>query len=325
MNILLVGAGAVGQVLGHHFARGGARVAFYVRPRHAEATRKGFTLAALGTRRAPERLEPAAVLTTMAEVAAETWDAVVLCTSSTALRQGTWLAELGPAIGDATLMAIQPGPEDRALVAAHVPAAHIVWAMFPLIAYVTDDVGGPPGQLAFWRPPLQKLPIDGDRARALPLVETLTRGGLPARWSDQVARDLAFAGPLLNLHVVGMECAGWSFAALARDHELLADVHAAAAEVRAAAEKRVGARAPVPLRLVRPWMARIALRLAPRLMPLPAEDYFRVHFTKVGDQTTSHLAAYAAEATALGLPDAGLRRLMTRLAEVRRQEMRRSA
>jgi ketopantoate reductase len=33
MRALVVGAGAVGQVYGHHLARGGADVAFYVRPK----------------------------------------------------------------------------------------------------------------------------------------------------------------------------------------------------------------------------------------------------------------------------------------------------
>ena len=37
MRVLLVGAGAVGQVYGWHLARGGAATSFLVRPRHAEA------------------------------------------------------------------------------------------------------------------------------------------------------------------------------------------------------------------------------------------------------------------------------------------------
>ena len=38
LRVLLVGAGAVGQVYGYHLQKGGAQVAFFVRPKHrAEA------------------------------------------------------------------------------------------------------------------------------------------------------------------------------------------------------------------------------------------------------------------------------------------------
>ena len=44
MRVLIVGAGAVGQVYGHHLQRGGAEVTFLVKPRYETDARAGFTL-----------------------------------------------------------------------------------------------------------------------------------------------------------------------------------------------------------------------------------------------------------------------------------------
>ena len=53
MNVLIVGAGAVGQVYGRHFQRGGADVAYLVKPEHLDETRRGFTLYPLNDGRPP--------------------------------------------------------------------------------------------------------------------------------------------------------------------------------------------------------------------------------------------------------------------------------
>lgn len=50
MNVLLIGAGAVGQAYGYHFQRGGAAVTFFVRARYADEARRGFGLYPLNRR-----------------------------------------------------------------------------------------------------------------------------------------------------------------------------------------------------------------------------------------------------------------------------------
>ena len=86
MNILIVCAGAVGQVYGHHLSRGGAHVRYFVRERHAAATRAGFVFHPLNrpARERPVRapLAAADVLTSIDEVKAIAWDQVYLCMSS---------------------------------------------------------------------------------------------------------------------------------------------------------------------------------------------------------------------------------------------------
>jgi len=56
-------------------------------------------------------------------------------------------------------------------------------------------------------------------------------------------------------------------------------------------------------------VVRLALAVAPRLMPLDLETYLRVHFTKVGDQTRDFLRTYTSLGEAAGLPTGALARL----------------
>jgi len=148
MNVLVVGAGAVGQVLAAHLKRGGARISLLVKDKHAEEARRGFNLRALHNRTSDTFL-PDQVLTSTSEAVAQKWDLILLCMSSTALKRGTWLEELAKA--DGTFVCIQPGLEDPEFVTARVGRERLVWGMFPLIAFAEGD------HMAFWLPPLGKL------------------------------------------------------------------------------------------------------------------------------------------------------------------------
>ena len=44
MKVLIIGAGAVGQVYGHHITNGGADVAFYIKEKFAAELDKDFYL-----------------------------------------------------------------------------------------------------------------------------------------------------------------------------------------------------------------------------------------------------------------------------------------
>src|SRR6185436_20748884 len=107
MRALVVGAGAVGQVYARHLALGGATVTFLVKPARAAACQAGLTLYPLHAGGRPQRFT-APVLTSLEEVARQRWDAVFLAVSSTALRDGAWLGALLAALGDATVVLLQP-------------------------------------------------------------------------------------------------------------------------------------------------------------------------------------------------------------------------
>ena len=118
-SVLVVGAGAVGQVFAHHLQRGGARVTFFVRDRHRAEVARGFDLVrvyAFG-RRAPARLDGCDALGTAQEVARGRYDHAFLTVPSNGLR-GPWLAEFVRALCDATLVATVASPDDREAVLA---------------------------------------------------------------------------------------------------------------------------------------------------------------------------------------------------------------
>jgi 2-dehydropantoate 2-reductase len=299
MNILVVGAGAVGQVLGAHLQKGGARVTVLVKEKYAADARRGFTLQALHKKNAPLSFTPE-VMTSGAEKIA--WDLIVVCTSSTALKTG-WLDELAKARG--TFVCMQPGLEDPEYVAQRVGAERLVWGMFPLVSFADGNI------TRWYLPPFTKLPWSGPGAQKV--VDLLNRGGLAARVDRDVPSAHAFAGPLLQMLVIAVEIAGWKLRAVAPQ---LGRALAAMREAVAVAERQRQATAPFFIKLLRPWMLRLALPVL-RLAPFDVENYVQTHFTKVGDQTVAGLDTLIAEAQKLQLPSASLSELRHQLVERR--------
>ncbi len=288
-RVLIVGAGAVGQVFGHHLARAGCAVSFFVKPKYLDEVKRGFTMYRLQRRRVqPERFEGFGVATTAAQVAADTWDVVLLAISSTALRAGTWLPELALATGQATIVFLQPNIDDRAYLASIVDQARIVDGMIGFIAYQAPLPGEsrfPAPGMAFYFPPRMKCPFSGLDLRVKPLLDALRRGGLPAARKRDLRAISALPNAIFNIYLLALESAGWSFARL-RERATIKRAGTAASQALAVAARHIGRRPPLALRLAsRPLAIRAALRLAPRVIPIPLEIYLETHFTKVGDQT----------------------------------------
>jgi ketopantoate reductase len=314
VRILVVGAGAVGQVYGHHLARGGAQVTFLVKPGHAAEMNAGLTLYPLNRPRRrrgePVRFTQFEVLTDPAAAGAHRWDQVYLTMSSTALRAGDWFAALARAIGAATLVLLQSGPDDHAFVRRHLPEEQIVQGIITLISYRAPLPGetrfGAPGT-AYWFPPLAASPVSGQRRDSV--VAALQAGGLPARRIRDVGAVAAFPTALLMPLLAVLEQAGWTFRGLREPGRLRLATHAADQALAVMARHRAQ-RSPWPLRLFcRPTPVRLLLAVAPRIMPLDLETYLRVHFTKVGDQTRDFLHTYLTLGRTAGLPTDGLERL----------------
>jgi len=316
----------VGQSYGHCLARGGAALSFLVKPKYAAEARRGFPVYPLNERSArrgePQRLEGFGVLTSAKEVATRAaeapWDAVWLCVSATALR-GPWLGPLLRATGDATVVLLTPGLEDRAHVLAAMeeggspPAlaeARLVQGVITLIAFhaplggevaAAGALGARVPGTAYWFPPGGRLPLAGDPARVAPLVEALARGGCRARLDPSAARSGALASALMMPYLAALEAAGWEFAAVRRSPSLVT-AWRAGGEALAVVAAETGASVPWSARLARPWIVRLVSRLAPLVFPFDIETFLRVHFTKVGDQTRFMLGRYASLAAQRGLP-----------------------
>jgi hypothetical protein len=322
IRVLVVGAGAVGQVYARHLQLGGAELTLFVRDRYRAAAERGFDLYVLHGRRPtePVRLEGCAVVTRPDEVAARRFDQVYLTVSSPALA-GPWLGELIAALGDATIVMLQPGPDDHArLIAAGAAPARLVSGLITLIAYAAPLAGEtrfPRPGTAYWFPPLAPSPLSGPPDRTAGVIAALRAGKLPAKRH----RDARTSGALLSAavmpYLVALETAGWSLRALTRG-AAMARGGRGARQALAIAAVTTGRRAPLGLRvLVRPGVIRIGLWAARPFVPLPLEVYLRAHFTKVHDQTVGFMAGYVADGRRAGLDVTGIEELLAAIQPAR--------
>ncbi|NUN14966.1 MAG: ketopantoate reductase [Myxococcales bacterium] len=311
MNMLIVGAGAVGQPYGYHLKQGGASVSFYVRPKVAEEVRRGVVLYPLNRSRRPDPVffREYDVLSTLEEVAAKKWDAVWLCISSTALRTG-WFEEFVRVIGEAVVVSLQPGFEDKEWLLQYVPQQRLVRGMITVISYQAPLEGEswPQPGVAYWFPPLSPLPLSGNANHVKPLVHLLKKGGCAAREHASVGKLSAAPTAILMPHLLALEAAGWSFRRLVRGDRLGLAAKGSREALRVVGRKN-GMSTWLAALCTRPLLFRIGLRLLPRFFPFDIETYLKYHFTKVGDQTRMFVRAYIDAAARWGLSNESLREL----------------
>ncbi len=307
VKILIVGAGAVGAVYAWHLQRGGAEVWLYVRPKYRAACEAGLTLYDLNRGRRPGQLRADGCLSEVSALGAHSFDQVWLCISTTALCR-PWFEPFAAALGDATIVALQPGPEAQAWLLERVPAERLVSGLISMVSYQAPLPGErlrEPG-IAYWLPPLSPQPFKGPRAAQV--IGALRAGGCAAKEDPQLEQMSGFGSGVLMPLMASLELAGWSFSTLKRGHRLRDALRAADEACRAIAAE-LGVAPPFWLRLLRPGLARLVITLAPRVVPLDLETYFAYHFSKVGDQTRLLLAQYAALASRHGVPSDGLGQL----------------
>ncbi len=327
MKILLVGAGAVGQVYGYHLHRGGAQVTFYVREKYREGLaqdgmplyplkgrNKGgsFLPALLRNRRVPAKcieFRDFGLVSAPAEVAAQgPFDQVWLCMSSTALK-GDWLTALLAVIGDATVVSLQPGLEDGPYLRARMPVERLVQGLIPMISYQTPlptEAHTHPG-IAFYTPP-GKNPFSGPRVG--PVVAALKAGGWPSKAVPDVARVTALGSAMMIPVIAGLEVGGWQFKAFGRGE----GVRLASAALAQTTQIAVpGFRRALIWLFRRPWTLRCVLFLGERVLPLPLEVYLQYHFTKVADQTRAQLHTFIERGRAAGQATDAIEALLDRL------------
>lgn len=312
MKILLVGAGAVGQVYGYHLHRGGAQVTFYVRAKYREGlAQDGMPLYPL---KGPDKgkcieFRDFGLVSTPAEVAAQgPFDQVWLCMSSTALK-GDWLEPLLAVVGEATVVSLQPGLEDGPYLRARMPAERLVQGLIPMISYQTPlptETRNPPG-IAFYTPP-GKNPFSGPRVG--PVVAALKAGGWASKAVPDVARVTALGSAMMIPVIAGLEVGGWQFKAFGRGD----GVRLASAALAQTTQIAVpGFRRALIWLFRRPWTLRFVLFMGERVLPLPLEVYLQYHFTKVADQTRAQLHTFIERGRAAGQPTEAVEALLRRL------------
>lgn len=311
-RILLVGAGATGQVFGWFLQAAGCEISFLVKEKYADEVRRGFTLYKLGLfdpDLTPISFSGFGVLTSPEQVAAQRWDQVWLCISSTALRASSSAEVLSRATGEATWVMLQPALEDRDWLCQHVPPERLVSGMIPFVSFHAPLKPGEPVPkpgTAFWFPPLARGRFSGPEACLREVVRTLRAGGYPARHHDDVVRAIAIPSAVLTAVVTGLEQVGWSFERFLEPPSL-DHVHRATREAVRIAAWRTQASASLVLSLLRPALFRMLVPIASWVVPFDLETYLRVHFTKVADQTRLMLREYITLGSQAGLPVEELR------------------
>lgn len=313
MKVLLIGAGAVGQVYGRHLQLGGAEVTFFVRDKYAEAMRAGLTMYELrmGRKRRRARFQDFNVVTTSEQVAAEPWDQVWICVSTTALF-GDWLGPLLAGIGDATLVSLQPGLEVTDFLAERHPTERTVFGVIPFISYqapLSTEGDLDPG-MAYWLPPLTPTPLSGPEELVTPVVRALKAGGLSAKRHPNAGQWSAGPTAIMMPHLVGLENEGWDWWRFRASESLVTSVEASR-EALAVIDHHYGIDS-FAKRVMRPWVMRTFLRIAPWVTPLDLPTYIAYHFTKVGGQTRFFMESYIQRAQKAGLPHAALARLLNK-------------
>ncbi len=302
MELLIVGAGAIGSVYGYLASRaslaGGCRITYLVKPKHRAELLQGRRLYAWKGKRAEAvNFSEFGVISSFEEVAAKKFDAVLITLPSDKFRAEGWLDELLRAAGPTRIWSLQPSSEDqellRAKMAVHFgPAgpANIVFGRIPIIAYLAPMPGEDfqePGY-AYIVPPFAKAIWSSPTKDAAEEASVLFQhGGLPSKTAPEDFVPNLTPEALLRCVVAGLERCGWSFDRFKHGE----NIHLAAGAMRemtAIQARALGvpdSSATMVGRLVAsPFGIRNALSLVSKLMPFDFESFLRVHFTKVEGQ-----------------------------------------
>lgn len=316
MDILVVGAGAIGQVYALHLARAGHAVSFFVKAKYAEGLKAGLSLHRLQRRgHVTERLTGFGILTDAAEVAGRRWDQVWLTLPSDALR-GELAQQVLAAVGDATVICLQPDIHDGEFVRRHVPdRQQVVQALIPFISFQSPLPGQPgPEGIAFFLPPLTPSLAAGETGRAAAVTATLKQAGVPARQVADFARSTAAFVAMMQPLMAALEANGWDLYGLPASPALREGLSASREAMQAAAAETGGS--TWALRpLVWPLTWRLVLPLLKHVFPFDLQVYLRFHYSKVGVQTRMMLDSYIRLGTARRLPVSSLQMLRLSLPE----------
>lgn len=291
-RVLVVGAGAVGQVYGAALERAGAQVTFFVRPRHRQTTEAGMQVSRMHTlsrRRDRHAMLSPSVLDTVDEAAASRWDAVWLCIPSNGVHEEGTHALLR-ALGEPLVVSLTPGLDDRAALASVVPEERLVTGLIPFLAWFEHATVDGRGleETVVWFPPFARCAFEGKRAEAV--AAQLRAGGLRADAVPGLAQRAPYGSAVLMPTVAELEVAGWSFSALDAVHRKR--LRNAVGEAFRVVRAETGAAPPRGLQGLVRWVHPLTLRLINLLTPLNLEVFLRKHFTKVGHQTTRSLGVY---------------------------------
>ncbi len=321
MKVLIVGAGQVGVVYAHHLKAGGADVSFLIKERHVATARRGFHLYRLRLGRKPQHshLTGIPVLTGNQEVvAAGPFEVILLAVPSPAFREGTWLQDLVTACPHALIAPLQLTTGDKEWLEELLGKERFCQGFISLISFAAPlgPLKVPAPGTAYFIPPLAPAPFTGPasaRQRLQELAAHFTKGGMHSTVVDNIDGGARLPDAALFALVSALELVGWRIDALKGTDAFNLGL-AAAREREAVFEARGAGAPPAALKLLTPMTSRMILCAAAKVMPLPLEDFIRVHFIKVNQQFQEERRRIMAQGAARGVPTPRMKELHERLA-----------
>ncbi len=314
MRVLIVGAGAVGQVYGRHLEKAGWDVNYFVREKYAAEAREGYWVYPLNETKQAVRFAGFGVFTAVEEVLASSFDQVWLCVPQNAL-MGEWLGPFLEACGGAKVVNTVPGLETTSRLKGLVGDGRVLSAMIGFIAWQAPLPGEqiePPG-IMYWFPPGAPSPFSGPDAGRT--VAALKAGGLPAKKVSSVASQSGRGSAVLLSTVAALEACGWSFEDF-RAGEGSDWASACSKQAVAVAGAYMGQRSGPLAIFATPWLLRMLTTVGPCVVPFDLETYIAYHFDKVGAQTRLALESWIRLGHQHELPVDAIEAMLARLRDV---------
>lgn len=311
MKILIVGAGAVGLVYGHHFANAGHQVTFMVKEKYQaqlnQEKETGVVLYHLNSDKKllkPQHFKNFETINHWDD--AQGFDLVALAISSNALRQLP-LDQIAQTLAgtDTDLLMLQPSATDFEHLSQIIIKEKIFQGMISLISYQTDDVNQniKPAGTAYYLPPMP-MPIsastESQQTRLKNIVSLFKNSAIPAKAVKSAIDDSKIPSAFLMTFLCALEAANWEFKRLGQSADLLQKLSAAQQSLLPQQIAKKGSanslkRSSLTLLfkvLLRPGLYKLLLKMAPRFVPLPLEAYLKKHFMKVRPQTVIYMQEY---------------------------------
>jgi hypothetical protein len=308
-RVLIIGAGAVGQVYGRHLQLGGASVTYFVKEKYLDSLGQGMPLYPLNKQRVSEEaclFTDYSLLTSIEEVKTKEFDQVWLCVDATALRRD-WVETMCTSIGSATVISLISGIHEKEILLKYIPEARLVCGIITLISYqapLPNEVCQGKG-MAYWFPPFTPAYFSGPTLQVRTIVSILKSGGQPAAIHKDISAMSSFGTAVLMPLLLGLERSSWSFKQFSSGLALTESLKAVREALQIAAQQTDR---PLPFfrHFIGPFSIKVILWLGERILPLPLESYLKYHFTKVGAQTHLFINNFIRIGEERGLPTSHL-------------------
>ncbi|HEY9841061.1 MAG TPA: 2-dehydropantoate 2-reductase N-terminal domain-containing protein [Candidatus Obscuribacterales bacterium] len=288
-NVLILGAGAVGQVIGTHLRLSGCDVTFWVRASQREALEnKGLTIYNVKTETELHISAPQVVTRVPAD---SKYDALFICVRSDQLDAAlAQVKEEIPALEDLVVIPIQPGRDDGLKTFRALPEAIVVPLTPTFSAFFGEnrvDYWAPK-----WMPTLVGPPFNETLHVRDEIVRLLSQGGIPAKGVNDLEAEVRFPSAALQVLLGAFHLSDYSIKKLSQNKKLL---QLTAQGVRESAEivKRDLGFIPVKFKALEHISAETIQALLWSMEHSPLSDFldkmWGVHARKIHEQTFRNL------------------------------------